>query len=289
MKTKYSGSLLLAVVVNFLLFVVKLYVGLRTNSLCIYTDSINNLLDTLSISLAFCGTLFLRKAATEKHPFGFGRIEYILEFVMSVLITLTGASFAYNSIVRLTMPTPVWFYERYAYLIGATCLVKLGLGFFFLYRYKKTRSDVLKTVMLDSFMDTSVTAVALVSFTLANKIGLALDGFMGLVISLLIIVSGIKLICASVSKLLGTQDAQTTAAVQAVLEKLGTDVTAKEIDVHDYGAEAKVAVLVLKAPQGADKVALGAQIKAELRAQSFINIHIEWEENSCLKPKANQP
>ncbi len=278
MKNKYSWPLLLAVIVNFVLFVVKLYVGLRTNSLCIYTDSINNLLDSLSIFLAFSGMLFLKKVATKKHPFGFGRIEYILEFVMSVIISLTGGSFAYNSIVRLMMPTPVWFYERYAILIGASCLIKLCLGFFFLQRYKKTSSDILKTIMLDSFMDTGVTAVALVSFTLTNKIGLVVDGFMGLFISILIIISGVKLIYTSVSKLLGREDVESKEFIKDAISNLNGVVEQKAIYVHDYGTNAKEVVLVLNATQGSDKKMLSSQIKDKLQNENFINIHIEWEE-----------
>lgn len=278
MKTKYSWPLFLAAIINFLLFVVKLYIGLRTNSLCIYTDSINNLLDTLSVLLAFSGVLFLKKVATKKHPFGFGRIEYILEFVMSVIISVTGISFAYNSIVRLMMPTPVWFYERYAYLVGATCLVKLCLGFFFLQRYKKTRSDILKTIMLDSFMDTGVTSVALISFTLSNNIGFAIDGFMGLFISILIIVSGLKLVYTSISKLIGCEDETSEAVIKDVLDSLDKTVEQKAIYVHDYGTNAKYAVLVLNAKQGIDKKELSSQIKSKLQTKSFINIHIEWED-----------
>ncbi len=278
MKTKYNWPLLLAAIVNFVLFVVKLYIGLRTNSLCIYTDSINNLLDMLSVLLAFVGMLFLKKVATKKHPFGFGRIEYVLEFVMSVIISITGISFAYNSIVRLMMPTPVWFFERYAYLVGASCLVKLCLGFFFLYRYKKMRSDILKTIMLDSFMDTGVTTVALLSFTLSNKIGFAVDGFLGLFISIFITISGVKLISTSLSKLIGSEDEKVEADIQDALNSLNQTVEQKAIYVHDYGTDAKSAVLVLNAPQGIDKKEISSQIKAKLQTENFLNIHIEWED-----------
>ncbi len=261
------------------LFVVKYYVGLRTNSLCIYTDSINNLLDSLSIFLAFSGMFFIKKVSTKKHPFGFGRIEYVLEFVMSVIISLTGASFAYNSIVRLMMPTPVWFYEKYAFLIGVSCVVKLCLGFFFLNRYKKTRSDILKTIMLDSFMDTGVTAVALVSFTLTNKIGLAVDGIMGLIISVLIVVSGVKLICSSVSKLIGVEDSNSLDSVKSIINNLDKQINQKEIFIHDYGTNAKEVVIVLDDTQGINKKYVSSQIKSELKKQNFKNVYIEWEEN----------
>lgn len=280
MKNKYSWPLLLAVFVNLVLFVVKLYVGLRTNSLCIYTDSINNLLDSFSILLAFSGLFFVKKSATEKHPFGFGRIEYLLEFVMSVIISVTGASFAYNSLVRLMMPTPVWFYEKYAVLIFATCLVKFILAIFFLNKYKKTKSDIMKTIMLDSFMDTGVTAVALVSFTLTNKIGLAVDGLMGLIISIFIIISGVKLICSSVSKLIGKEDSQTVEYIKNTINNLDEKVSQKNILVYDYGANSKSVVVVLEDSKEVDKKIITSKIKSKLKNNNITNIYVAWEDNN---------
>ncbi len=280
MKNKYGWPLLLAVFVNLVLFVVKLYVGLRTNSLCIYTDSINNLLDSLSILLAFCGMFFVKKSATEKHPFGFGRIEYLLEFVMSVIISATGLSFAYNSLVRLMMPTPVWFYEKYAILIFATCLIKFILAIFFLYKYKKTKSDIMKTIMLDSFMDTGVTSVALVSFTLTNRLGLAVDGLMGLIISFFIIVSGVKLICSSVSKLIGKEDSQIVEYVKNTINNLGEKVSQKNILVYDYGTNSKSVLVVLEDSKEVDKKIITSKIKSKIINNNITNIYVAWEDKN---------
>ncbi len=280
LKNKYGWPLLLAVFVNLVLFVVKLYVGLRTNSLCIYTDSINNLLDSLSILLAFCGMFFVKKSATEKHPFGFGRIEYLLEFVMSVIISATGLSFAYNSLVRLMMPTPVWFYEKYAILIFATCLIKFILAIFFLYKYKKTKSDIMKTIMLDSFMDTGVTSVALVSFTLTNRLGLAVDGLMGLIISVFIIVSGVKLICSSVSKLIGKEDSQIVEYVKNTINNLGEKVSQKNILVYDYGTNSKSVLVVLEDSKEVDKKIITSKIKSKIINNNITNIYVAWEDKN---------
>ena len=278
MNRKYSLPLLLAAFTNLILFLIKLYIGIRTNSLCIYSDSINNLFDTISLVIAFLGTLFLTKAATQRHPFGFGRIEYILEFVMSVMITITGLSFAYSSLLRLTMPTPVWFYDKYAYIVAGTCLVKLCLGLFFQWKQKKEKSDVFKTVMLDSYLDTTVTLVALLSFTLTNKVGVVVDGYLGLFISLLISASGIRLICSSVSRLLGQSNEKLEYEIQKELFAFAPEVQIRFIYIYDYGIERKHILLSLNTMQKANQIALQHKIKAELSKKFSATINIEWED-----------
>ena len=80
MKKLLSPVLIVAGIINLILFFTKYYIGVHTNSLCIYTDSINNLMDTLSLCLALIGISFLQKEATDKFKFGFGRMENKLSF-----------------------------------------------------------------------------------------------------------------------------------------------------------------------------------------------------------------
>lgn len=114
-----------AVAVNFILFLIKLRVGLVTGSLSIYTDAINNLLDCVTLLLGAVGFFFLSASRTEKFPFGFGRAEQLVSFVMSAVVIVTGCSFAYSSLERMLYPLPVSFTPKYAVLLSLTALVKL--------------------------------------------------------------------------------------------------------------------------------------------------------------------
>ncbi len=276
MKKRLSPILVFAGIVNFLLFFIKFYIGVHTNSLCIYTDSINNLFDTVSLCLAFVGISFTAQAPTHRFKFGFGRMEQITTFIMSLLMTAAGLGFGYSSLGRLLTPVPVWFFTKYAIIILCTCLVKLVLGFFFLRKYKKEKSDVLKTVMLDSFLDCGITVATLISFTLSNSVGFVVDGFLGLLISIAIAVAGVKLIISSISKLIGENEIEIESEIRNALSPFPYQI--KEITIHTYGKEKIYATIILVITEADLNKMQSAQskIKASLEECGYSST-IEWE------------
>lgn len=278
MKKRLSPVLIIAGLINLALFFTKYYIGVHTNSLCIYTDSINNLMDTLSLCLALVGISFLNKPATDKFKFGFGKMESVTTFIMSLIMTVAGFSFAYNSLSRLMTPVPVWYFTKYAIIIGFTCLVKLLLGIIFSFRYKKTNSPVLKTVMLDSYLDCAITLMTLISFTLSNTIGFALDSILGLAISIVIAILGIRLIISSISELIGQSDKQIEEKVSLLIKNINENVCINDITIHSYGYEKIYVTLNLSlTDKDVDILSVQNIIKNQLKAELNCNSTVEWE------------
>ena len=288
MKNKYTIPLLLVTFANSLLFGLKFYIGLRTNSLCIYTDSLNNLLDALSALLSLVGTCFLLKQATKKHPYGFGRLEYLLEFCMALLVTITAALFAYHALIRLSMPTPVWFYTKYAWILGGTCAVKFCLGIYLYTRYKKTSAVLFKALYLDSFLDVAVTAVALTSFTLSNAIGVAIDGFLGLVISIFIAISGIRLLFSSGSLLLGEADTEKEKLIRQCVKDCCPEAEIRALTVISYGSQRAAATLRLAVPPTIQKAQVETKILEWFSTNQTIQLNISWEDTVWNNKNNNQ-
>lgn len=281
MKKKLSPVLVFAGVVNFILFFVKFYIGIRTNSQCIYTDSINNLMDTLSLCLAIIGISFINKPATHRFKYGFGRMEYVTAFIMSIIMTTAGLGFAYSSLGRLMTPVPVWYFTKYAVIIGVTCIVKLILGIIFRYRCKKDNSAVVKTVMLDSFLDCGITAVTLVSFTLSNYVGVAFDAIFGLVISIIITIAGIRLIVSSLSEIIGLYADDIHGKTEKIVAEIckNTDFSMKSISVHHYGkSEIYVIIYMLTTEQNKDNIfSVQSLIKSRLEDELDCSSAVNWE------------
>ena len=278
MKKRLSPVLIFAGITNLLLFFTKYYIGVHTNSLCIYTDSINNLMDTLSLCLALLGISFLNKPATDKFKFAFGKMEHVTTFIMSLIMTVAGCSFAYNSLSRLMTPVPVWYFTKYAIIIGFTCLVKLLLGVIFSFRYKKTNSPVLKTVMLDSYLDCAITLMTLISFTLSNTIGFALDSILGLAISIVIAILGIRLIISSISELIGQSDKQIEEKVSLLIRNINENICINDITIHSYGDEKIYVTLNLSlTDKDVDILSVQNIIKNQLKAELNCNSTVEWE------------
>ena len=279
-KKRLSPLLIFAGTINFILFFIKFYIGIRTNSQCIYTDSINNLMDTLSLCLALIGVAFINKPATDKFKYGFGKAEDLTAFIMSLLMTATGLGFAYSSLGRLMTPTPVWYFTKYAIIVGTTCLIKLVLGIVFYIRYKKDKSAVLKTVMLDSFLDCGITAVTIISFTLSNTLGYGFDALLGLVISIVIAVSGIKLIISSTSGLLGKKNEEIESKILETINEICKDkpFNVKNVEIHTYGKEKVFATIYMTSNFcNSDIMEVQNIIKIRLNNDLNVNSAVDWE------------
>lgn len=174
---------------NFILFLIKLYVGISTNSLAIYVDGINNLGDTLSCLIAIAGFAFVIKTSNEKKG---GRIQSLSSFVIGIIVAVTGASCVYSGLERFMYPLPVSYSRNYALLICLTAVVKLAMGAVYIKINRENPSPVFKTLILDSFLDFGITVSAVTGFFLIAKLGFAADGIIGIAIGTVIFISSVK-------------------------------------------------------------------------------------------------
>ena len=89
---------LLGVGVNLFLTAFKLAVGFASNSVSILTDAVNNMADMMSSVITIIGTRLSEKEQDRKHPFGYGRIEYISSLFIGMLILYAGLEAFRNSV-----------------------------------------------------------------------------------------------------------------------------------------------------------------------------------------------
>lgn len=177
---------------NFILFLVKLYISVSSNSLSIYCDAMNNLADTLSCIIALAGFIIILKADERKSR----RIQALASFLIGIALTAVGIYFAYNGVERLMYPVSVSYSKRYALLVLITVFVKIIMGTVYIFINKKQQSPVFKTLILDSFLDSGITFAALLGFSLTAKINYAIDGVFSVIIGIVVAVSAFRTVCA---------------------------------------------------------------------------------------------
>lgn len=175
---------------NFVLFLIKLYVSISSGSLAIYCDGINNLGDTFSCIIALTGFILTVKLSEIKSS----RAQALASFVIGLILAVTGAYFAYNGLERLMYPVQISYLKSYALLIAVTIPVKLIMGIVYIYVNKKYPSPVYKALIMDSFLDCTVTISTLISLTLSVKINFAIDSILSIVIGIIIAASAVKAI-----------------------------------------------------------------------------------------------
>ena len=242
MKDRVKKSIILiavGIVINVALAIIKMHVGLSSNSLCIMLDATNSLLDIITciVTLAFFIALLVPR--NEKVPYGYGRGEYLAGFIVSVVAVVVGGLFFIRSLNRMAMPEPVWFSWENCVLIISTLPVKLGVGLLYYFANRKIKSSAIKAIMLDSFLDIGVTTTSVVSFAVSSRVNYAVDAIFGIVVSVFIIVVAIKMVVDNVKAIVvgdGAQDER--KAIASACEEHGA--TVKKVVLHDYGFGTKV-------------------------------------------------
>lgn len=188
MKSIGIRAAVFGIAANFILFLIKLYVGISSNSLSVYCDAVNNFGDTLSCVVALIGFVLILKLDETRGK----RAQSLCTFVISFVISATGVYFVYNGIERLMYPLPVDYSNEYALLIFATIIAKIIMGVVFILFNKKEKSVVLKALVLDSFLDCFITLFVLMGLFLVTKINFAADGIFAILTGMFITAFSIK-------------------------------------------------------------------------------------------------
>ena len=232
---KRTGVVAVGAAVNLLLFFVKLYIGLSTNSIAIYADSLNSMTDFAVCVAVIIGFVLSASQRTEEYPFGKGRAEELTELLISAVILCSGGVFAYISFERIMYPVPVWYSSLYAGIIAATAAVKLVLSFVFARMSKKLGSDAIKGIAADSGLDFFITLCTLISFTLSSVTGFSVDGIAGIIISIVLIAEGIKAMSAAFARILGKQNGTACEKAKNIIEADASVIGVEKIRYHSYG------------------------------------------------------
>lgn len=229
---------IIGVVTNTILCAFKIVVGILSGIISITADGINNLSDMGSSAISLFGYKFSNKPADEKHPFGHARIEYILSLIIGISVISIGINLISGSIGKIIEHAPaVTTYSTMAMIIlGVSIFVKVSLAFIYYSFFVKTKSLPLKAVAIDSLSDILGTAAILIALLISRFTGINLDGYVGILASLIIIISGIKIILESLSPLLGERPRK--ELINTIITEIKSNKAVlgiHDLTIHNYG------------------------------------------------------
>ena len=122
---------IIGVIANVVLVAFKAVVGIFANSIAIILDAVNNLSDALSSVITIVGTKLSSKAPDKKHPYGYGRIEYITSVVIAVIVLLAGVTSLRESAVKIFEPQQTDYSVPSVVVIAAAIVAKIIIGKYF--------------------------------------------------------------------------------------------------------------------------------------------------------------
>ena len=198
---------ILGIVGNAFLVAFKAFVGILAGSIAIIMDAVNNFTDALSSTITIAGTKLAGKKPDKKHPYGYGRIEYLTSTLIAVLILFAGGMAVYESVKSIidhfqngTMPS----FEIYSIVIVAVAIgVKIAIGLFFRKKGSSIDSDALKASGMDALFDSILSTATLVGVLVAKFAGVYIEGYLGIAIGLFILKSGFEVMRESLSSMIG--------------------------------------------------------------------------------------
>lgn len=253
-RTSYGIlSSIVGVICNVILFAVKLIVGLLINSVSVMADAFNNLSDAASSIISFIGVILASRPADKEHPFGHGRIEYIAALAVSFIILQVGLSLFKSSFSKILNPETVIFNPILIGILILSIFVKVWLMIFNKKLGKKVNSKVMLATAADSMGDVLVTSATVISTIVAGATGWQIDGYMGLVVSVFVMIAGIGIAKDTLEPLLGQAvDREAYKKITSLVESYPGIVGTHDLIIHNYGPSHRMATIHAEVPNDID-------------------------------------
>lgn len=264
------------ILVNVLLFAIKLSVGLLAGSVAVMADAFNNLSDAASSIITIIGFKMANKPADAEHPFGHGRIEYISALIVSFLVMLVGLQFIKSSLERITNPSIVKFEVIPFLLLLVSIFFKLWLSKFNKTVGHKINSSALKAAATDALGDVFTSSTVVISFLLAKFTQFPLDGYIGVFVACAIIYSGYGLIKETLNPLLGeAPDPVLVNNISDMVMSYENINGIHDLVVHNYGPGRIMASIHAEIPSDIDVMTIHHIIDtAEREISKKLNIYL---------------
>ena len=197
---------IIGIIANVLLAAFKAVIGLMSSSIAIVMDAVNNISDAGSSLITIIGTRLAGREPDKKHPFGYGRIEYLSAMVISVIILYAGITSFVESVKKIINPDTPDYSTVSLIIVGVATVIKLVLGRYVKSVGKKVNSSSLVNSGEDAALDSVISASTLLAAILFMITGLSVEAYLGAVISLVIIKSGFEMLKETVSQILGERN-----------------------------------------------------------------------------------
>ena len=229
---------------NLLLFACKYTAGITCGNVAVLAEGYDNLMDALNSLLVLLGFRMSGRKGDSLHPYGHGRVEYVLGLIISMTIILAGVSMFRESIHWIRHPRdrslPLLVYG----VSLLSILVKCGMSAYTRHVNRELDSMALAACEQNEAADIKMTMLTIGSAALYSLTGLSADWIVGIMISVLVMKDGFQSFISHFTLLLGEGiSGQQQSQIQAVFDARKELVTLKQIDFHDYGPDCRIVSL----------------------------------------------
>ena len=194
------------IVMNLVLGMAKVIIGSMIRAHAVMIDGVNSLTDMTASALSVLSTYLSNKQSDKKHPLGYGRFEYIISFVITIIIIYIGVMSAIDTIDAIINPHKAPDYNTIVVILMIiSMIVKIVYGIKAIHDGKKTDSIALSMSGSDTLADGFVSLAILIAIIIYKVTGVDIEHYLCLVISVLVVMTAVRMINECMNKILGTR------------------------------------------------------------------------------------
>ena len=229
---------LIGIIANVFLAAFKAVVGLTTHSIAIVLDAVNNISDAGSSLITIVGTKLAGKEPDKKHPFGYGRIEYLSAMIIAVIVLYAGITSLVESVRQIIHPETPDYNAVSLVIVAVAVVVKILLGRYVKNVGVRVNSDSLINSGEDATLDSVISASTLVAAGIFLLFHVSLEAWLGAIISAVIIKSGIGMLRDTISQILGERnDAELAKSIRQTVISFPDVQGAYDLVLNNYGPD----------------------------------------------------
>jgi cation diffusion facilitator family transporter len=233
---KFQGWI--SIIVNGLLFLLKLLIGVIIGSISVIADAFHTLTDVVSSGVVIWGFNESEKPADKEHPYGHGRAEYVATLVIAILLIVVGIEFIESSIEHIVNPTivePEWWM---IISIIITIFVKMIVALYAEFLSSKIASGTLHADAWHHRAD-AISSFLVASAMILGKLGyVQVDGWTGLIVALFIMWTGFGIAKTAVDDLIGRPPTiEEINDIRELSQNVEGVIGVHDIAVHSYGKD----------------------------------------------------
>lgn len=190
---KIKNASILGMSGNIFLLIIKVIGGYISNSYAMISEAFNSAGDIFSSFMTFIGNHIASKEADDDHNLGHGKAEYIFSLLISVSMILVSIDLIYNSIKSIFVPNSYNF-SIYLIIICITTIIIKSLLYIHTHRIAKKYKNLLIEANAEDHRNDCVLALLNLTATICSYYGIyEVDGIVGTIISIWILVTGVKI------------------------------------------------------------------------------------------------
>lgn len=291
-EKKIIQTSILGIIMNLILVAFKMMVGLLANSIAIILDAVNNLSDAMSSVITIVGTKLAAKAPDTKHPYGYGRIEYITSTIIAVLVLMAGVTSIKESVVKIIHPQQASYQMTSFIIIAAAVVVKFAMGNYVKKVGEELKSGALVASGTDALFDCILSLATLVTALVSTFFHIGLEGWIGAIISCIIMKAGFEMLSETMGSIIGTRvEYEVTNQLKARVKAFDGVNGAYDVTLHNYGPSTLIGSVHIEVDDDMDARqihALTRKIIADIHESMNIILTVGIYATNLKDPKAKE-